>query len=67
MKILKPGKLPDHKKVKGTCDACGCVFVCERCETKYSSDQRDGDFYSIRCPQAGCNNLVYFAASLFVS
>ena len=59
MKIIKHGKkYDDGKPIKGECDFCGCLVEVNKKEIKYTSDQQDEDFYSVRCPE--CNGLIYF-------
>lgn len=50
MKIIKQGKLPEDKTYSGECNHCECEFEFQAKEAKYTTDQRDGDFYSIACP-----------------
>jgi len=53
MKILKHGD-PISKHIRATCNRCGCEFECLRDkEAKLISDQREGDFYSVDCPDCG--------------
>lgn len=56
MKIIKRGTDPKAEPLRATCNNCQTVFEFHPIEAKYSSDQRDGDFYSIACPV--CNQVV---------
>ncbi len=47
MKILKPGKVEQRKFV---CGDCGCIFVADRTEMRYSL----GTYYAV-CPSCGNN------------
>ncbi len=59
MKIIKHGKTFDTgRKFKGTCDYCGCVVECVKKEIKMTMDQRDGDYYWVKCPE--CSHHIYF-------
>jgi len=59
MKIVKHGKrYDDGAPFKGKCDMCGCVVEVTRKEIKHSSDQRDGDYYYVTCPE--CSHHIYF-------
>lgn len=65
MKIIKSGKKqPALLRKKITCSECKCRFQLEsKSEAKFVSDQRDGDYYEIRCPQCRCTGT--YATSLF--
>lgn len=57
VKILEHRRKAKIKRIK--CD-CGCKFEFDlEAEAKYNSDQRDGDYYSIRCPE--CKELHTWA------
>jgi len=56
MKIIKRGSDPRTEPIQATCRNCQTIFEFHLMEAKYSSDQRDGDFYSIACPV--CNQTV---------
>lgn len=67
MKIIKQGK---GKKKSGLftrvneCEECGCKFSLENeKEAKLVRDDRDGDFYKIKCPQ--CGHVDNYDVSLF--
>ena len=52
MKIIKKGKIPTTI-MRFYCGNCGCVFECEKGEYTYYGDQRDGDYYTAKCPTCG--------------
>lgn len=52
MKIIKKRKIPTTT-IRFYCGNCGCVFECEKGEYTYWSDQRDGDYYTAKCPTCG--------------
>lgn len=56
MEIIRPGKLAKDVKRTSTCPNCKCKFRYSLAETKYVSDQRDGDFRWVTCPQEGCRH-----------
>lgn len=57
MKILKSGKNCKPKLLKGSC-SCGCVFEFNpKIEGVFNSDQREGDWYEIKCPE--CKRVVF--------
>ena len=60
MKIIKQGTNPESQPIRGTCNHCHTVIEFHPMEAKYTSDQRDGDFYSIECPT--CNRTITAAA-----
>lgn len=50
MKIVKHGKPPGNQKHKLKCPNCGTKIECLTSEMKRTTDQRDGDYWSIQCP-----------------
>lgn len=54
MEIIRPGLVPGKREYRTTCTHCGCVFRFMQHEAEYCSDQRDGDYVAIDCPQEGC-------------
>jgi hypothetical protein len=58
MKIIKPGFPPKEKIVRLQCGDCGCEFEAKAGEIERVPDQRDGDFWRCKCPQAGCGKQV---------
>lgn len=64
MKIIKKGdpgkKLPWVNKTI-TCRDCGCKFKLELADSakvKFVSDQRDGDFYQVNCPECKAQQTI---------
>ena len=53
IRIIKPGKMPEHRIFEATCRFCTCVFEFTPNYAKLVFDQRDGDYYSIACPHCG--------------
>lgn len=62
MKIIQKGKVPSTT-LHCTCGHCGTVFECDQSEAQYQSDQRDGDYWRIKCPLSGCGREVNVAAT----
>jgi hypothetical protein len=61
MKTIKPGKVIDEIGMRVTCRNCNGVFEIEKKgEAKYTSDQRDGSFYSVACPTSRCGATITF-------
>jgi endogenous inhibitor of DNA gyrase (YacG/DUF329 family) len=50
MKIISKGVDPKTMPIMATCNKCGTTVEFMPSEAKYSSDQRDGDFYTVECP-----------------
>jgi hypothetical protein len=50
MRVIKPGKRPEDEEIELTCGHCGAVIAVVISEMECVPDQRDGDYYSIRCP-----------------
>lgn len=61
--ITKRGLVPSAVIHKASCNTCGTEFTFLTTDTKYHSDQRDGDYYSLTCPLPGCGNLITINAS----
>jgi DNA-directed RNA polymerase subunit RPC12/RpoP len=57
MEIISMGKDPQKVKYVGTCRTCGTRVKFERREAEYHSDQRDGDYLSVKCPE--CQSEIY--------
>ena len=62
MKVIQPGKVPSTT-LHGTCGNCRTVFVCDQSEAHYVPDQRDGDFWRVKCPLSECGHDVTIAAT----
>ena len=55
MKIVKPGKVPGDRLLRGTCRTCGCVVECKQSEARYEGrDPREPGAWYVPCPTAGC-------------
>jgi uncharacterized C2H2 Zn-finger protein len=50
VKIIKRGEVPDLKPIRFECSHCTSVFEATRQEARRVSDQRDGDYWDVRCP-----------------
>lgn len=57
IKVIKPGKKPETHRMEGMCNNCSCVIECERGDTEEFHDQREGSFYSVKCPT--CGKVMY--------
>jgi hypothetical protein len=56
MKIIKRGKPQGTVPTTTTCDSidgCGTVFSWYQSEGKLVPDQRDGDYWDVKCPVCG--------------
>lgn len=58
MKILTKGKPKSERPWRGQCRDCESVIEAVKSELVITSDQRDGDFATARCPV--CNLSMYF-------
>lgn len=56
MKVIKQGTDPSTQPIHATCSNCKTEVEFLPHEARYSSDQRDGDFYSVDCPT--CNRTI---------
>lgn len=63
MRIITPGKRPEDMVARSTCGQCRCVFEYAKKEATYKSDQRDGDFYIIACPE--CQTSLCISSKAF--
>lgn len=50
MRIVKYGTDPADNKVKAKCQNCGTVIEFMSREAERVHDQRDGDYWRIKCP-----------------
>ncbi len=50
MRIVKYGTDPSDNKVKAKCQNCGTVIEFMPREADRVHDQRDGDYWQIKCP-----------------
>lgn len=50
MEIIRQGADPAKEHIEAECNRCGTIIKFLPIEAKYVSDQRDGDFYQIKCP-----------------
>lgn len=57
MQILKTGKLPEKKVIKGTCSHCRAEVKWEQGEGK-TNTHRNEDYWFIDCPTTGCNHQI---------
>lgn len=58
MEILKQGDISKLKHTKKfECCWCGCIFLADDDEYKYSGSQYNESYYQCACPT--CNNPVY--------
>lgn len=57
MKIIEKGKLPGERFAQVRCSSCKTLFEFLQKEAKFTSCQREGDFYQIHCPLDGCGTL----------
>ena len=60
MEILSRGNDPAKRQYTGTCTTCGTRVRFLKQEAKYHSDQRDGDYLSVKCPE--CPASIYVNA-----
>lgn len=51
VQITKPGKTQAQMKYKTKCLACECEFTFHGYDATGVVDQRDGNYYTIPCPQ----------------
>lgn len=57
--IIKPGKTPaDEPKMRATCNSCKCEFSFQAVDAALVSDQREGDYYQLNCPNNTCGAIV---------
>ena len=58
MEIIKQGDISKLKQTKKfECRRCGCIFLADDDEYKYSGSQYNESCYQCACPT--CNNPVY--------
>lgn len=57
MRVIKQGVNPATVQLRGTCNNCRTEVEFSPIEAKFSSDQRDGDFYTVECPT--CSKSIH--------
>ncbi len=50
MRIIKEGSTPGTRPIVMDCFNCETLFEFLEAEAEYIGDQRDGDFYRLKCP-----------------
>lgn len=59
MRILKHGNPESRRVYEESCGSCGCVFEATKEDYTRHNDWREGDFWTIQCPEDGCNGVIY--------
>ncbi len=62
MEILRRGKPKAEDTFTAECVQCGTQVRFKRSEATFVPDQRDGDYYTVKCPV--CSGLIYVDARL---
>ena len=50
IQIIQRGVLPAAVRYKTECRHCNTIFSFLKSDARLTGDQRDGDFYTIKCP-----------------
>ena len=50
IQIIQRGVLPEAIRYKTKCRHCNTIFSFLKSDARLTDDQRDGDFYTIKCP-----------------
>ena len=50
IQIIQRGVLPEAIRYKTKCRHCNTIFSFLKSDAHLTGDQRDGDFYTIKCP-----------------
>lgn len=53
IEVIERGTPPGEKPYKVTCTSCRSKLKFLRTDAKFTSDQRDGAYLTIRCPVCG--------------
>ena len=53
MRVIKEGFIPEEYIYQATCNHCKTEIEFAAKEAKRTNDQRDGDFYTVKCPLCG--------------
>ena len=57
MKIIKEGKLPEEKLLRGTCGYCKCEVEFKQGEATRNS-HRNETYYTVTCPTLNCHHSI---------
>lgn len=60
IQIIKRGVLPEAIRYKTECCHCNTIFSFLKSDTHLTGDQRDRDFYTIKCPE--CSKDCHISA-----
>jgi hypothetical protein len=63
MKVLRKGTKPADVTAKFDCRECGSRLQAKRSEGELTSDWRDGDFLTFKCPE--CKSSINVSTELF--
>lgn len=59
MEIIRRGEDPKKKPLREKCDNCHTIIRFTKDEATFRYDQRDGNYYEIKCPV--CNSMITIA------
>lgn len=59
MKVIKKGRSKSWKR-RLSCYGCNALLEVLDTDCRYVSDQRDGDYYEVKCPE--CDDSITIAA-----
>lgn len=57
MKIIERGTMPGDRDWQATCTHCRTRFEFKQSEGEFHTDQRDGDYVTVKCPV--CTQTCY--------
>lgn len=58
IQIIQRGVLPAAVRYKTECRHCNTIFSFLKSDAHLTGDQRDGDFYTIKCPVCSKDNHI---------
>jgi hypothetical protein len=61
IEVIEPGHLPEERVYEARCGHCRALLRFKRVDAKFTDDQRDGAFLTVKCPT--CGHAVHTAAN----
>ena len=58
IQIIQRGVLPAAVRYKTECRHCNTIFSFLKSDARFTDDQRDGDFYTIKCPECSKDHHI---------
>ena len=61
IEVIRRGHLPENDQFEAECYRCKTGVRFLRSDAQFTSDQRDGDFVTVKCP--ACGDSIHVASA----